>query len=195
MNFSNTSAGGNSDSQWRMRRGPIIEMRRNSTGSRRGRGGADIWKRCTRTGKGVAAGRIATDFMCFAGAGFLAQGFEGEFASMAGGKIRRSTRQMTRVRTRGAVAWHIAVAVGLACRTGKAAAARHANWRDDKAQGKRKCPRAKSKDESRSRLTRIHDGSFQATCSKRNGQSCRVAGCWISVQSRGACGLATYVAQ
>jgi hypothetical protein len=56
-----------------------------------------------RTGKGVDAGRIAADFVGFAGAGFL-DGFEGEFASMAGGKIRRSTRRMLRMRTRGAMA-------------------------------------------------------------------------------------------
>jgi hypothetical protein len=47
---------------------------------------------------------MAADFVGFAGAGFLADGFEGEFASMAGGKIRRSTGRMLRMPTRGAMA-------------------------------------------------------------------------------------------
>ena len=57
-----------------------------------------------RTGKGVDAGSIAADSVRFAGSGFLAEGFEGEFASVAGGKISRRTRRMMRMRTRGAVA-------------------------------------------------------------------------------------------
>jgi hypothetical protein len=56
------------------------------------------------------------------------------------------------------VARQIAVAFGLASRTGNAAAARHAKRRDDEAKRKRKSTRAKSKGESRFRLTRVHHG-------------------------------------
>jgi hypothetical protein len=61
-----------------MKRGLIIKMRRDGTGSHRERSG-DVYERPARAGKRVHAGTMASDLSYFTGARFQAEGFQGEF--------------------------------------------------------------------------------------------------------------------